>query len=122
MSIRSRQLPAYNAHVYHRTRSRGVTLVELVVVLTILGVVAGVVGLAIRRSAPIRAADAPTAAIAAARRVAIDSARIVTVDVGGDMTPNRATAYPNGSVVTDTALSIDRLTGAVVVLGPAHAQ
>jgi prepilin-type N-terminal cleavage/methylation domain-containing protein len=93
------------------TRS-GVTLVELLVVLTILGVIAGVAGLAVRRAAPTQA-DPRRGALAAARRLAIDSARVVSIDVGGDTAAGwRATAYPDGSVVADTGAGIDRLTGA----------
>lgn len=100
----------------------GVTLVELIVVLTILGVVAGVTGLAVRRVAPVHEADARAAAIGAVRRAAIDSARVVTADVAGDTVPYRVTAYPDGSVVADRALGIDRLTGAPVAQGSTHAR
>jgi prepilin-type N-terminal cleavage/methylation domain-containing protein len=90
----------------------GVTLVELLVVLTILGVIAGVAGLAMRRATPAHEIDPRRAAVAAARRLAIDSARVVTIDLGGDTAAGwRATAYPDGSVVADTGAGIERLSG-----------
>ena len=100
----------------------GVTLVELIVVLTIIGVMAGVAGLAARRAAPVRETDARLAAVLAARRLAIDSARPVTVEIGGDTVPRRVTANPDGSVVADAQLGIDRLTGVAMTRGPAHAR
>ncbi len=93
------------------TRARGSTLIELIVVLAILGVLAGVTTLAFRRAAP--AAEAPSwaRAVAAARRTALDSARSVTITVTVDATPRAVTALPDGSVIADQGLTLDRLTG-----------
>jgi prepilin-type N-terminal cleavage/methylation domain-containing protein len=89
----------------------GVTLIELMIVLVILSVIAGVTGLALRRAQPPRTVDARVAAIAAARRVAIDSGRAVTVIVDIDSVPTPVTARPDGSVIAEAGLGIDRLTG-----------
>ena len=89
----------------------GVTLIELMVVLTILSVIAGVTGLALRRAQPPRAVDARTAAIAIARRRALDSGLTVTVTIDIDSVPTAVTARPDGSVIADGNLGINRLTG-----------
>jgi prepilin-type N-terminal cleavage/methylation domain-containing protein len=93
------------------TARAGVTLIELMVVLTILSVLAAVAGLALQRAQPLRAVDQRTAIIARARQLAIDSGHTVrtTVDVDSVSTP--ITAYPDGSVIGDAALHIDRLSG-----------
>jgi len=93
----------------------GVTLIELLVALTLLGLMTAVVGVAIpRRDAP-TAADEITRALSDARRAAIDSGHSVSITllVGG--TPRAATILPDGSVVADSGLAVDRLSGA----GPA---
>jgi len=91
----------------------GVTLVELIVVLAIVGLMAGVTTLAFRRADMTPRVAPWVSAIAAARRTAVDSDRTVslTVRVGDNM--YAATALPDGSVVADAALGIDRLTGEV---------
>ena len=107
------------------TSRAGITLLELIVVLAIMGVMAGVVGLAVLhpevRTQPSTVAAAH-AAIAEARREAIESGVSVAITVSIDSTedghpvaratpPLHATAFPDGSVVADSALGIDRLTG-----------
>jgi general secretion pathway protein H len=91
----------------------GVTLVELIVVLAILGVIAGVTTLAFRTAQPGPRIEPWASAIAQARRTALDSARVVslTVDIGDSV--YAATALPDGSVVADARLGVDRLTGEV---------
>lgn len=96
---------------------RGVTLVELIVVLAILSVIAGVTTLAFRRAGPVTSAAAWESAIAAARRTAMDSARSVTLTIRIGDSLYAATALSDGSVVADAPLAIDRLTGA-----PIHAR
>jgi prepilin-type N-terminal cleavage/methylation domain-containing protein len=91
----------------------GVTLVELIVVLAIIAVIAGVTTLAFRRADRGSSVAPWVSAVAAARRIAIDSGRTVSLTVRVGDSVYGATALPDGSVVADTRLGIDRLTGEV---------
>jgi prepilin-type N-terminal cleavage/methylation domain-containing protein len=93
------------------SRVTGNTLLELLVVLAILGIVAGVAGLGFRTVAPPAPTEEAVARIAAARREAIRSGKSITISVARDGHVLAATAHPDGSVVADTALGIDRLSG-----------
>lgn len=92
--------------------ARGVTLVELLVVLVLLGLVAGVVGLTLHTSKPISVADPIRSAIAAARDSAIRSGRRVTIALQVNDAQRHVTAIPDGRVFADSALDISPLTGA----------
>ena len=97
-----------------KRRVEGSTLVEVLVVLAILGVVAGVTGLGLRaESQPPRVDDA-VARVSAARREAIRTGRSLTVVTSRDDHVVAATAHPDGSVVADSALALDRLSGRAV--------
>lgn len=92
---------------------RGTTLVELLVVLCILGVIASVTVLAIRRlDRP--SPDESTAILAESLRAAVDTPRTIVVRVAHDGRPLSATIRPDGSIVADSALDADRLTGRTV--------
>lgn len=90
--------------------SAGFTLIELMVVLAILGVMAGVVGLAIR---PVETdpASERAARIADARRRALETRRPVLLLVEQGDSTWRMVALPDGSVRADSALGLDALTG-----------
>lgn len=90
---------------------KGSTLVELLVVLAIFGVVAGVTGLTFRAEPRSPRVDDAAARVTAARREAIHSGRSVTVVVASHNGVVVATAHADGSVVADSALGLDRLTG-----------
>jgi prepilin-type N-terminal cleavage/methylation domain-containing protein len=95
-----------------RRPSHGTTLVELLVVLCVLGVFAGVTVLAVRRfDRP--AADDPRAILAESLRAAVDTPRTIVVRVVRDGRPQSATIRPDGAVVSDSALGVDRFTGRV---------
>jgi prepilin-type N-terminal cleavage/methylation domain-containing protein len=91
---------------------RGLTLVEMLVVLVLLGVIAGVAAVALPPAvAPVSPA---LNALAAARRAAIRSGRSVTVAFSWDSQPARpVTALPDGRVVADSAVPVDLFTGRV---------
>jgi prepilin-type N-terminal cleavage/methylation domain-containing protein len=84
--------------------NRGVTLVELLVVLAILGLMAGLVTLAWRPS-PTRAADSP---LVTGRQRAIQSGSPTRVQMSDTLS---VVAMPDGSVIGVGALPIDPLTG-----------
>lgn len=88
----------------------GVTLVELMVVLAILAMMAGVVGLAVRVPETDPAAER-AARIADARRQALQTRRPVLLRVEQGDSTWRLVALPDGSVRADSALGLDALTG-----------
>jgi len=97
---------------------RGTTLVELLVVLSVLGVIASVAVLAVRRfDRP--APNDPRAILAESLRVAVDSSRAIVVRFVRDGRAFSATVRPDGTVVADSggSLDADRLTGR-----PSHAR
>jgi prepilin-type N-terminal cleavage/methylation domain-containing protein len=101
-----------------RHQHSGTTLVELIVVLAIIGVIAGVTTVALRRAPAIPDAFPWAATVAAARRQAIDSGRPITVTFTIAHAAHAMTALPDGSVVADSALRLDRLSGTP----PTHPQ
>jgi hypothetical protein len=98
-------------------------MIELITVLAILGVMAAVVAAALPEPEPDPPAESLAAArvrLAEARREAITRGRPVTVTVRiapqdtGARSPIaewRATALPDGSIIADAALAVERLTG-----------
>lgn len=109
--------------------SGGLTLLEVVVVLALLGLSAGIAGLAFRQSAGGAeegpgasggvAADAEggvaggaTGEVAAARRRALEEGRRVEMLARGEEGVVALVAFPDGSVVAESELA-DRLTGRV---------
>ena len=93
------------------TSRRGVTLVELMVVLVLLGLMAGVVGLAWHRPANPSSEDAGRAAITQARTHALESGTTVRVQL--TIAGRRVTvaALPDGSLIVPAGVSLDGLTG-----------
>jgi prepilin-type N-terminal cleavage/methylation domain-containing protein len=92
-------------------RRAGISLAEVVVVLAILGVFAGVAGLAARSLARTDTASERASAIADARRRALEMRRPVTLTVQLGNGTARLLALPDGSVRADTGLGLDPLTG-----------
>ncbi|MBB4638025.1 prepilin-type N-terminal cleavage/methylation domain-containing protein [Longimicrobium terrae] len=90
---------------------RGTTLIELLVVLVILGIMAGVVGLAAGSLGGEAEEPGPGAQIAAARSQALRTRRPVALSVMMNDTARFLLALPDGSVRADSALGLDPLTG-----------
>jgi prepilin-type N-terminal cleavage/methylation domain-containing protein len=92
-------------------RRAGVTLIELIVVIAILGVIAGLTGIAMRNAD--RAAPPSTARrIAAARHEAITRGTPVELLLSSGDTSYTVLALPDGRVLADSALGIDVVSGA----------
>ena len=89
----------------------GVTLLELLVALALLGVVLAVGGVAVARSPRREAPDDTVARIADARRSALRRRARVTIELHIAGRPVDVTALPNGSVLADSGVGVDRLTG-----------
>ena len=89
----------------------GVTLAELMVVIVILGVMAGVATVAVRRATPLPGTDPALATLSAARRAALTDGTPRTITVAVDGVRYLATVYPDGRIVTPAPLGLDRLAG-----------
>jgi prepilin-type N-terminal cleavage/methylation domain-containing protein len=94
------------------TRNPGFTLIELIVALVILGIAYGVALVAIRNDHQMKPAD-PQSRIETLRHSAIRNATAVSANVGdgGDRSWRDVTANPDGSIVADSLLGVDRLSG-----------
>jgi len=89
---------------------RGMTLLELLIVLALVGILAGVAAMAARRIPPTDHSD-PLVMVEDSLRRAVAEARAITIDVVMDGKSASATANPDGSVVADSMFEIDRLSG-----------
>ena len=94
-----------------RRGPRGNTLLELVVVMAILGIVAGVTELAFQTRSDRRLIEPALARVAEARRAAIERGLAVTVILVRDGDVMIATAHADGTVLADSSLGVDRLSG-----------
>lgn len=94
-----------------RSERAGTSLIELLVALAIMGLIAGVVGLALQ-AAPMRESPGdPYARLTAVRRYVISTGNDTTIVVLSAGRSVLCTAYPDGSVVFSGSLLIDRLSG-----------
>jgi prepilin-type N-terminal cleavage/methylation domain-containing protein len=89
---------------------RGTTLVELLVTLTIMGVLLGVVTLAVRRIAE-PASEDPYHMVGDSLRAAAASGQAISLLFVVHGRSVAATVFPDGSIVSDSVLAIDRLSG-----------
>jgi prepilin-type N-terminal cleavage/methylation domain-containing protein len=96
---------------------RGVTLVELIVALTLVALMAGVATVTMRAAAKAGSADSAAARVDAAIAALRDSALRVgvpvsdTLRVAAGVAAAELTAFPDGSVVGDSTLPVERTTG-----------
>ncbi len=88
---------------------RGATLVELTVTIAVLAIIASVAAIGIQRQpAP---ADTLASAVKTARRTAGERGRPVHVRRVEQGQRVELVAYPDGRVIADSAVKVDRLTG-----------
>ena len=95
----------------HARARGGVTLVELMVTLALIGLLAGIVGLTLHTAARAPSTDAPTARLVAARDSALRLGVAVTIVIMVNGRAHIATALPDGRVVADSAFAVDALSG-----------
>jgi len=94
----------------------GTTLLELLVTIVVMAIIAGVAVLAIRPPAA-PDGDNPRTIIEAARRRALESGLVVDTSVTIDGVIRAVTALPDGRVIADSVVGVDRLTAAFVDSG-----
>jgi type II secretory pathway pseudopilin PulG len=85
--------------------------VELLVVIVLMGLLAGVVGLTMNSTPGTTALDPVTASVMAARDSALRTGHPVTIHITTERDAHHATAFPDGRVLTDAPLGIDALSG-----------
>ena len=85
-------------------------MVELMVTLALLSIVSAVAALALRDAAPLPREDA-WSAVMHARGRALREGRAVTIRVRTSGRLVAATALPDGTIVADSVLHVDALTG-----------
>ena len=90
---------------------RGVTLLELMVVLVLLSILASVVVLSIRAMPQAQPFDQTNRKVLAARDSALRLGHPVTVSAEVAGAQHVATAFPDGRVIADTAFHFDELSG-----------
>ena len=90
-------------------RRRGTTLIELVVVLAVMAVLAGVAAFTL--GGHTWQAESPFAPLEEARRRAIAERGPVTIEIAQSGARFLVTALPDGGVVADSGVAVDRLSG-----------
>ena len=88
----------------------GFTLVELLIAMTILAITSMIAALAVRSTDP-PAPDDPWGILVDSQRVALATGRSIVVRSNVSGKTAYASIRPDGSVVADSILEIDRLSG-----------
>lgn len=96
-----------------RTTPRGATLLELIVTVAIIGVTASIAALAFRRATPPDPTD-PATIIADTLARVLATGMPVTLTFNVNARPALATVNPDGTIVADSALVVERLTGRMI--------
>lgn len=91
-------------------RRSGMTLIEVLVTMTLIGLTASIATLAVRRVDEPRPDD-PMRMIADSLRVAVATGRPITLHLVVNGVHALATIHPDGSIVADTTVPLDRLSG-----------
>lgn len=98
------------------SRRRAFTLVELLVVVSVMAIMSSVAMLAVRNIEPPRADD-PRQILADSQQRALASGQQIRVRLVVNGWPAAAVVRPDGGIVADSALDVERFTGL-----PAHAH
>jgi prepilin-type N-terminal cleavage/methylation domain-containing protein len=85
------------------------TLIEVIVVVAIIGVIASVTALALPRAVAVPLDD-PGRALAAARQQALRDGAARSAQLLIDSTTHEIVVLPDGSVIADSSVAIERLT------------
>ena len=101
------------SHESGRAARRGVTVLELIVSVAIIGVMASVTTLVVHRAAP-PDPTLPATIIADTLEHVLTTGAPVTLTFNVNARPAAATINPDGTIVADSALLVDRLTGRVI--------
>ena len=91
-------------------RKPGATLIELVITIALMGLIASVTTLALRRIAE-PPPDDPARMLGDSLRVVLATGRAATVLLVVNGGPVLATIHPDGSVVADSVIAVERLSG-----------
>jgi hypothetical protein len=97
-------------HASRAAKSSGGTLIEVLISLVLLGIISSVVTLAVRRITPPDPTD-PLTIIGDTINSVIASGRPLTLQFVVNGRAALATVSPDGSVIADTILHIERFTG-----------
>lgn len=93
----------------HATASFGMTLIEVIVVVALIGAIGGVTALTLPRANALPAND-PGRVLAETRRTALRTGAARTARLIIDSVAHDVVAMPDGSVVADTGVALDRFT------------
>jgi prepilin-type N-terminal cleavage/methylation domain-containing protein len=88
----------------------GFTLVELLVVMTILAITSMIATLAVHGAEPL-SPDDPWRILADSQRIALATGKSIVVRLSVSGKPAYASIQPDGSVVADSILEMGRLSG-----------
>ena len=95
---------------YRSLELRGATLVEMIITVALIGVISAIATLAFPRDRTPQPND-PLLQVARARTLAVENSRRVSVSLTIDGRPVDVLALPDGSVIADSILHVDWMSG-----------